>query len=555
MRREDALDGWGRKISYRVFSGAAGFTQAEGVSMTNCNTSLGAPITALASGSLCASGSPPPNTPAQFLGARGNMLVVQDMATTRNGNAFVLISHGESGYGAYLAEGATARTTLPNSSGSEYANTQASGPFMILARSGPDTPATDASHFDDDVTYMSISDLVANARLAARSWSQFPTLTATFSESAVNAALGFSLGSAEDTGRTSLSLGGFLITASASGATRNVGFEQSGLGGLGVIGGGSTSGDLSSSFGETLTFQLGTGSEFVKMDVALNAFQVRDNSPLRKEGAEISFWRAGALLQTTTINAWDRSGDPSRCLLRLPTGGVFDRMDLKAVDQTNGGGSSRFQVAGIMACTDSAATCATAISGQVPCPMSPPSVTTASATSISKTAATLPGSVEQNNPVSKGTGSGYRISTGSSSIPVWTTSLTVNSGTGTILAGNCLTIAGDANTYVVASFTGPGTLVLADPGLLQSIPSSTSRNITLTHCQAAVSFEYGLTCSSIGSSVTASPATINAGTDSTSVSASLSGLTCNTNYCFRAKAAGPGGTTTGNHVAFRTDPC
>ena len=183
MRREDALDGWGRKISYRVFSGAAGFTQADGVNMTNCNTSLGAPINpALAAGSLCASGVPPPNTPAQFLGARGNMLVVQDMATTRNGNAFVLISHGESGYGAYLAEGAATRTTLPNSSGSEYPNTQASGTYMILARSSPDTPVSDASHFDDVVTYMSISDLAANAKLAARSWSNFPLSAHVFRE-------------------------------------------------------------------------------------------------------------------------------------------------------------------------------------------------------------------------------------------------------------------------------------------------------------------------------------------------------------------------------------
>jgi len=33
------LDGWGRKISYRVYSGASGLTQPRGASMVNCNAS------------------------------------------------------------------------------------------------------------------------------------------------------------------------------------------------------------------------------------------------------------------------------------------------------------------------------------------------------------------------------------------------------------------------------------------------------------------------------------------------------------------------------------
>ena len=142
LRSEDALDGWGRKISYRVFDGAAGLTQADGASMSNCNTSLGAPIDAtLAAGSLCKPGGPPPNTPAQFLAARAPMLVVEDQGTTRNGNAFVLISHGETGYGAYVAEAASGRTTLPSAGGKEIVNTQAGGTYWILPQSAPGVAA------------------------------------------------------------------------------------------------------------------------------------------------------------------------------------------------------------------------------------------------------------------------------------------------------------------------------------------------------------------------------------------------------------------------------
>ncbi len=99
------------------------------------------------------------------------------------------------------------------------------------------------------------------------------------------------------------------MSASASGTTQDIGFViQGGIGGIGVIGGGSTSGDLNSSYGEMLTFQLGTASEYGKMDVALNQFQVPSTSPLEKERAQVRFYDNGSLVQTFHCRLLGRFG-------------------------------------------------------------------------------------------------------------------------------------------------------------------------------------------------------------------------------------------------------
>jgi hypothetical protein len=62
-----------------------------------------------------------------------------------------------------------------------------------------------------------------------------------------------------------------------------------------------------------------------------------------------------------------------------------------------------------------------------------------------------------------------------------------SAGTGTILAGDCLTFAGDSNVYTVvsgdASAANGGTITLAAPGLRQAIPASAT-NITLVNNHA-----------------------------------------------------------------------
>ncbi|MFZ6655931.1 P22 phage major capsid protein family protein [Undibacterium sp. TJN19] len=73
--------------------------------------------------------------------------------------------------------------------------------------------------------------------------------------------------------------------------------------------------------------------------------------------------------------------------------------------------------------------------------------------------------------VAKGTGASYTTST--AGFPVGTTQIPLITGTGTALAGDTLTVAGDTNKYVITSgISAPGTITIAAPGLLVAIPAS-----------------------------------------------------------------------------------
>ncbi len=73
--------------------------------------------------------------------------------------------------------------------------------------------------------------------------------------------------------------------------------------------------------------------------------------------------------------------------------------------------------------------------------------------------------------VTKGTGASY--TTSATGFAVGSTSIPIITGTGTILAGDTVTFAGDANKYVVATgVSAAGTLVIADPGLRVAIPAA-----------------------------------------------------------------------------------
>ena len=578
LRREDSLDGWGRKISYRVFEGANGFTQAGAVNMTNCNTSLGAPIDpALDAFSLCkgGGGGAPPNTPAQFIGARGNMLVVEDSGTTRNGIAFVLLSHGDSGYGAFSADGAGARNTMPDNTGREYTNTQAGGTYWILPRSAPGTPASNASHFDDVVAYMNFADLVAKARLEARSWSNFP-LSAEFTAPAVAAAAPGLSG--ENTGQTSLSMGGFLVTGTDSTpGARNIGIRtEDTITGIGVIGGGSSAGDLSSEFGERLRFQLGSGSEFQKIDIALNRFRVVSLGPPRlEERAEMSFWRGGDMLQTTTVTSWveDPIVRPARCLFGLVSAAVFDRVDVRPITRTGDAGPTTFTVAAVKACSEATASCTTTVANALDCPNRPPSVSSTAAAGIAATAATLEGFAHDNGvdttvSFDYGTTCSYPSNTAASpgSLSAGTGNTTVTAGlTGlacntsyyfrakAVSAGGT-TIGNDA-MFTTAACVSP--MPIATTGAATAITTTTAALSGVANDNGAdttVTFDYGPT-SCYGSSIAATPGTIGNGSGATPVSASLAGLTCDTRYHYRVRAVSSAGTTTASDMAFTTAPC
>ena len=74
----------------------------------------------------------------------------------------------------------------------------------------------------------------------------------------------------------------------------------------------------------------------------------------------------------------------------------------------------------------------------------------------------------------KGTGASY-ITNGT--FAVGATSIAIDGGTGTVLAGDVVTFAGDTNKYVVASALAAGSLVLAGTGLRQSLADGVAMTV------------------------------------------------------------------------------
>lgn len=77
--------------------------------------------------------------------------------------------------------------------------------------------------------------------------------------------------------------------------------------------------------------------------------------------------------------------------------------------------------------------------------------------------------------MTKGTGAGYLVNNGAG-YPVGGTAIEVDTGTGTILAGDIVTFAGDANKYVAAGLSGT-TLTINGPGLRQAVADNAAISI------------------------------------------------------------------------------
>lgn len=69
-------------------------------------------------------------------------------------------------------------------------------------------------------------------------------------------------------------------------------------------------------------------------------------------------------------------------------------------------------------------------------------------------------------------GTGANYTTNTAGYAVGATAITLITGTGSVLAGDVVTFAGDANQYVVASALAGGVVTLAAPGLRKAIPAS-----------------------------------------------------------------------------------
>lgn len=102
-------------------------------------------------------------------------------------------------------------------------------------------------------------------------------------------------------------------------------------------------------------------------------------------------------------------------------------------------------------------------------------------------------------------------------------------------------------TAAPTATTGAASTITATGATLGGTVSSNGASTTVT-------FEYGLTAS-YGSSATASQSPLAAGASGSSVSAAITGLSCNTTYHFRVTAVNSVGTTNGSDATFTTSAC
>ena len=269
-RRDDAIDPWGNRISYRVYSVAVGgLTQDRGASMVDCDTGDSGPVDP-ATGVCLA--SPKDTGAANFLGAKG--LDVDDLGTAKKA-AYVLVSHGETGFGAYTTVGT--RKDLPAAGGSERSNTAVTGPFAVKAFSSAQSdppPPTHPSHFDDYVAYRNLEDLVRKAGLFARNWPEEAaatgsTTSASFGESALETAIGGSVTSGQSVGQVSVTFTGVVASGQVEDGSQELTYVDSGgMAGIGVAGGGSAL--IQSSANESVRFSF--TESFSRFGITLNDF-------------------------------------------------------------------------------------------------------------------------------------------------------------------------------------------------------------------------------------------------------------------------------------------
>jgi prepilin-type N-terminal cleavage/methylation domain-containing protein len=184
LTENDATDGWLRRLTYRVDATLAG---ASAMDMSGCdpagtgNTAGGTlrPCqVATCTASNLVTSSTNCTSPLNFLNGCGlpKGLTVQNLAGTKimdptavtpTGAAYVMISHGETGGGAYLNSGSLATSTTND--GTEEQKNYAS---LALGAYYVDDSISDipgATHFDDMLSHPTILTVINKAALGPRS--------------------------------------------------------------------------------------------------------------------------------------------------------------------------------------------------------------------------------------------------------------------------------------------------------------------------------------------------------------------------------------------------
>ena len=356
MRRDDAYDDWANKISYRVYHGAGGLTQPRGMDMSHCDTVQDSSPIALGANKLCDVVADPyahGQRASDFLAGKGLRLTDMALDYTNCGAspycaAFVIVSHGPTGLGAYTVSGV--RNPMP--SGVERNNTQATGPFTIQAFSDPDTSTTAGTHFDDLLFYRTIPELARRAGLAARDWPE----GARFDNATMLSAVG---STNAHTGRNSFTYGGNTFRAFGDNE-----FSYSSLGGTTGIGVSDSSGtDWAITLDEFI--QVDFAQTASRMAITLAGFGYFDLGVRFREQVNFRLFNGSSAVGTTVVRRGCKVDGGNATFVVGPStaGATFNRVEIQPdlYSPNFFGVSAAFLVAEIAACGSTAVQCTTSL--------------------------------------------------------------------------------------------------------------------------------------------------------------------------------------------------
>ena len=353
LRQDDGLDSWGFKLSYRVYTGAAGsLTQDNGASMVLCT--VAAPASpGLAAGGLCqVDGTGHRTDRNEFVAGKG--LTVTDFGSVHPDAAYVLISHGPSGRGAFTSVGV--QSPMP-SSPDEIANTTATGPFVARAAASAGTPPDDPGHFDDLLAYRSILDLATNANIAARDWNDPTYASVTANLAAVSATLG-AAPSSPDLGTQTLAFNNATLSVQAGGVAENLTLTNASN--LDGVGGGGAMPTLSSDDSEVLHIVFANNAQ--QLAFTLTGFGCRQTSGActDSDAAQITFYQSGVVVGTpVTVLGCNTSNVASFTIDRgASPGGDFDGIDIAPKPTVPAAGTTQLLLASFVNCPEGS-TCQT----------------------------------------------------------------------------------------------------------------------------------------------------------------------------------------------------
>lgn len=367
LRKEDAYDAWNLKLSYRVYLGNKGpLVQPEGINMTECDTDEPTTGNTDANGKCVSSANPFNRSTSDVKFLAGKALPLTENGVARANVAYVVLSHGATGFGGYTVVGT--RRDMPT--GDERNNTRSDGPFTIRAFSDVETKATAGTHFDDLLVYRTLPDLVKKAGLAARDWTDNVVGTSQFTSETVSTATGNTGAITGDLGTQSLNFGSLSMTTSTGGnltldtTTLTDGTTVQGLGVAGNDFFGSSGNQLSSLGNEYVKATL--QKDAAKLAVALASFGTYNFFGVTyTERVEFRFFDRNGSNVGSTIAAGCRAEGAAVTSFSIVAPATFRSVEIRPLYATPSSGSingiSFLLVSEFAACTATAPSCTTTL--------------------------------------------------------------------------------------------------------------------------------------------------------------------------------------------------